>query len=168
MENRNQMVDPNSPMQSPRYKPRWYRAEVLFQLEAGGVVPAGATGQGSVTIQNTEFLMTRINAANVGSSNIDESNYPGPLAGLAFDAVVPLGYTFGMRTDSHVYMTDQVPLEPAIGTTQDYFDMASPVILVPKATVTFDVTSTFQRTAPTKLAFVLHGVERAEAYPERL
>lgn len=152
-------------MKKPAYKPRWYRAEVLFE-DVAGTVAAESIANGSVTIQNADFILRKITAENVGPSNIDFT-VPS-LANLVYHDHLPMGYTFSMRSDSHVYMSDQVPLIATLGSAEDFQDCPSPVRLLPKSTITFDVVTIFPRTDTTKLVFVLHGFERAEAYPERL
>lgn len=161
--------NPNDPLAKQRYLPRWYRANVLFDVDSAGVVATGATQRGSVTINNCDFVLRRLNAAVIGLANLDYTNPAFPPGSSALDFNVgPVGFTFEMRSDSHVYMSDQVDVRAAIGSNQDYFDTPSPVILTPKTTITFDCTNTLPRTAPTLLQFVLLGVEPANAYAERL
>jgi len=162
--------DENDPLKRPKYMPRFYRVEILFEVDqATGTVPAGSVENGSVTINNADFLLRKISANNIGLSNIDyaAAGFPPGSSALDFNAG-PVGYTFSWRTDSHVYMSDPVELIAAIGSNNDYFDLPSPVILRPKSTATFDVTTTLPRTQQTRLQFVLAGVEPASAYPERL
>ena len=161
--------DENDPLKRPKYMPRFYRCEVLFEQDPAGGVPTGTTENGSVTINNADFLLRKIMANVLGFSFIDYTDPSFPPGASALDYLAgPIGFTFAWRTDSHVYTSDPVELIAAIGSSNDYFDLPSPVILRPKSTVTFDVTTTVPRTAQTRLQFVLHGVEPAEAYPERL
>lgn len=162
--------DENDPLRKPKYMPRYYPVNVLFEVDPGtGQVNAGAISAGSVTINNADFLLRKITANVIGLSNIDyaAAGFPAGSSALDFNAG-PIGWTFSWRTDSHVYMSDQCDVIAAIGSNQDYFDTPSPVILRPKSTVSMDVTSTLPRTQQTQLQFVLHGIEPAEAYPERL
>jgi hypothetical protein len=150
------------------YKPRWYKANVIFEVDGQGIVPDGAISEASVTIQNVPFLFRRLSANNRGRSNIDYETQGLPPGSAGFDLVIPTFWEFTMRTDSHVYMSDPVQIMPSIGSTADLIDMPSPVKLYPKATVTFNVQNLIERTDRTVLQFVLAGVEPAEMYQERL
>jgi hypothetical protein len=148
------------------WKPRWYRVNVEFDANEEGLVPAGAIGNGSVTIKNVPFVLRRITAQNLTPCNIDFTELGLPPG--TFANAVPLYWSFSWRTDSHVYMNDQVALIAGIGSAVDIIDCPSPVKLYPKATATFDVTNLIERTDDTTLQFVLAGVEPAEMYQERL
>lgn len=144
-----------------KYKPRWYTVDLTLQVNTAGVVPVGATTNGSEVIQNVPFILRRITAANVGPSNLVA---PPPLTPWA--EIVPEFYAITWRTDSHVYMTKPTVLTAALGTVFDFLDTPSPVQLAPKTTCTFDLTNLATRSALTTLQIVLHGVEPAEMISE--
>jgi len=164
--------DPNDPIgkENAKYMPRYYRVNCLFEVDAiTGQVPTGAIANGSVTINNADFLLRRISANVVGLSNLDYAAAGFPAGSSALDFLAgPIGFTFSFRTDSHVYMSDQVDIVASIGSGNDYFDTPSPVILKPKATITMNCTTTLPRTSQTLLQFVVAGLEPAADYPERV
>jgi len=137
-----------------KYKPRWYPVTVVFNVDLTGVVPVGAPGQGSTTIQNVPFILRRITAGNLGASNLVA---PPPVS--PFDSILPDQYAVSWRTDSHVYVADQAPIIAIFGSIFDWLENPSPVELSPKTIVTFDVTNLQIRSDVTTLGFVLHGVE---------
>jgi len=154
-------------MDKPKYKPRFYVANVTIeQQNPPANIPVGAIAEASVTIQNVPFLFTRVAAATVFGGNIDWTTTTA--APSVFENEIPMYFSFSMRTDSHVYLSDQAIIGPAIGSFWDLLNLPSPVLLKPKATVTFNVTNLIQRTATTVLQFVLSGVEPEEAYGDRV
>jgi len=160
--------DQNDPLAQPKYMPRWYPVNVLFETDSSGGVTAGQLSDGSVTINNADFLLRKITAAVVGFSNIDYTAASIPPGSSALDAVVnPVGFQFKWYTDSHSYMTQPCDIVAAVGSAQFTWKTPSPVLLMPKATASFDVTNTLPRSGSVLLQFVLHGVEPAAAYPRR-
>jgi hypothetical protein len=169
------MEDKNNPLGLPnqRYMPRWYRIDVLFEGDPNavpaGIVAAGSIANGSVTINNTEFLLRKISPAIIGMSNVNYAASGMPAGADALDYVAgPIGFTFSFRSDSHVYMSDQVDVIAGSGSPQQFFDAPSPVVLQPKSTITLNCTTTLERRQTTLLQFVLAGLERADAYGQRL
>lgn len=149
-----------------KFKPRFYVGNAQLLKPTVGNILAGANGQASITIQNVPFILRKITASNLGPSNIDWIGLGLPPS--VFDDTAALFWSFQMRTDSHVYLNDQALIVPTLGSAEDFFDLPSPVELQPKATVTFDVTTLVERTQTSVLQFILHGVEPAESFGERV
>jgi len=136
-----------------KYKNRKYAITVQFLLDALGVVPVGAPGNGSVNIVNLPFILKKITHAIVGENHLD--------AAFPNSAIQDGQYMIEWRTDQHNYESE--PLHSsAYGTEFDHFDLETPEELPPKTTITVHLTNNVQRLDSTQVQLVFHGLEPIE------
>jgi hypothetical protein len=145
-----------------RYRSRFYAVTVPLPADAGGVLQAGTTATGQVTVQNFPFLMKRIGHAIIGPNGVVN-------AGITVHADVSQDgqYNIKFRTDDRNYMNEPVSALGAFGGGQfsQIVDLPAPIEIEPKVTIAVDVTTTITRQQGISVQVIFEGVEPYEAAP---
>lgn len=146
-----------------RYRARFYSVTIPLPADAGGLLPAGKSETGQVTIQNFPFLMKRVCHGIIGPNGVVQ---PGIV--IHNDVTQDGAYTIRFRTDERNYMNEPLLAVAAFGGGQfaEPLDLPAPIELDPKTTIAVDVASTITRQQGIQVQVIFEGVEPYEAAPQ--